>query len=169
MFLVSFQFCSLFIYFIGLFCFSPRFSMIYFHRPREESMSLGRECFKRSCAARFGVSRPRIKRFCIRFPSHTLFIGENCFFPGSNSQYIFNPLHPLFDRSHTSVSPLSSGGFNTIPDSSALFLSSVLRRRAQLGPQFYPDNQKISGTSSARCGASAGEVSLLFFRGTLQT
>jgi len=89
--------------------------MIYFHRPREENLSLGSGVFHRSCAARFGVSRPRIKRFCIRF-SLTLYLsGKIAFSPQQRLIYFQYPLHRFYDQSHASVSPLSSGGFNTSP------------------------------------------------------
>ena len=83
--------------------------MIYFHRPREESMSLGPGVFQTLMRCTLWRQPPRIKRFCIRF-SLTLYLsGKIAFSPQQRLIYFQYPLHRFYDQSHASVSPLSSG------------------------------------------------------------
>ena len=101
-----------------------------------------RECFKRSYAARFGVSRPRIKRMCIRFSLTLYLLGKIAFSRQQRLIYFQYPLHRFFDQSHTSVSPLSSGGFNTSPIRLRFFLSSVFAAQSAAPSPILSDNQK---------------------------
>lgn len=115
MFLVSFSYASLFIYFIGLFCFFPTvFNDIFSspagrkHVPRSGSVSNAHALHVSASAARASNA------FAFVFPLHFIY-REKLLFPGSNSQYIFNIRCTAF-----SISPIhrclrSVGRLHTSP------------------------------------------------------
>lgn len=138
MFLVSFQFCSLFIYFIGLFCFFPTvFNDIFSspagrkHVPRSGSVSNAHALYALASAA---AHQTLLHSF---FP-YTLFIGKNCFFPAATANIFSIPAAPLLRPVPCIGVSAQFGRLQYIPDSPALFFFlRFLRRRAQLRPQFY--------------------------------
>lgn len=78
---------------------------------------------------------------CIRF-SLTLYLsGKIAFSRQQRLIYFQYPLHRFFDQSHTSVSPLSSGGFNTSPIRLRFFLSSVFAAQSAAPSPILSDNQ----------------------------
>lgn len=143
MFLVSFQFCSLFIYFIGLFCFFPTvFNDIFSspagrkHVPRSGSVSNAHALHVSASAARASNA------FAFVFPLHFIY-REKLLFPGSNSQYIFNIRCTAF-----SISPIHRC-LRSVRAASihprfvcAFFLSSVFAAQSAAPSPILSDNQK---------------------------
>lgn len=78
-------------------------------------MSLGSGVFQTLMRCTLRRQPPRIKRMRIRFSLTPYLSGKIAFSRQQRLIYFQYPLHRFFDQSHTSVAPLSSGGFNTSP------------------------------------------------------
>lgn len=152
MFLVNFQFCSLFIYFIGLFCFFPTVFNDIFSSPAGRKPAYPFGSVSNAHALHTSASAARASNACAFVFPYTLFIGKNCFFPAATANIFSISAAPLFRSVPYIGVSAQFGRLQYIPDSPALFFFlRFLRRRAQLRPQFYRII-KISGTSSARYG-----------------
>lgn len=142
MFLVSFQFCSLFIYFIGLFCFSPRFSMIYFHRPREENLLIRSVVFQTLMRCTLRRQPPAHQTHVHSFFPYTLFIGKNCFFPAATVNIFSIFAAPLLRPVPCIGVSAQFGRLQYIPDSPALFSFFGFAAQSAAPSPILSDNQK---------------------------
>ena len=116
--------------------------MIYFHRPREENLLIRSGVFQTLMRCTLRRQPPRIKRMCIRFSLTPYLSGKIAFSRQQRLIYFQYPLHRFYDQSHASVSPLSSGGFNTSPIRLCFFSSSVLAAQSAAPSPILSDNQK---------------------------
>jgi len=83
-FLVSFQFCSLFIHFIGLFCFFPAVFNDIFSSPAGRNPAYQFGSVSNAHALHTSASAARASNaFAFVFPLHFIY-REKLLFPGSN-------------------------------------------------------------------------------------
>lgn len=144
--------------------------MIYFHRPREESMSLGPGVFQTLMRCTFRRHPSAHQTLLHLFFPYTLFIGKNCFFPAATANIFSISAAPLLRPVPCIGVSAQFGRLQYIPDSPALFFFlRFLRRRAQLRPQFY---RIIKNQRNILCkirAASAVEDNGFVFLQPLQT
>lgn len=138
MFSVSFQFCSLFIYFIGLFCFFPTVFNDIFSSPAGRKPAYPFGSVSNAHALYALASAAAHQTHVHSFFPYTLFIGKNYFFPAATANIFSISAAPLFRSVPYIGVSAQFGRLQYIPDSPALFFFlRFLRRRAQLRPQFY--------------------------------
>lgn len=138
MFLVNFQFCSLFIYSIGVFLFFPTVFNDIFSSPAGRNPAYPFGSVSNAHALHVSASAVRASNaFAFVFPLHFIY-REKLLFPAATANIFSISAAPLLRPVPCIGVSAQFGRLQYIPDSPALFFFlRFLRRRAQLRPQFY--------------------------------